>query len=94
MSFKLHLSTSYSIGSNVISKVCTHKDLGIVISSDLNWEPHYNFILSEAYKMLGLYTTMFFLSKYHFPVQEAALYTYHFSDISFCFVLYCGNTTY
>ena len=46
--------TSYSIGSNVISKVCTHKDLGIVTSSDLNWEPYYNFILSKAYKMLGL----------------------------------------
>ena len=54
MSFKPHLSTFYSIGSNNISKVCTHKDLGIVTSSDLNWEPHYNFILSKAYKMLGL----------------------------------------
>ena len=46
MSFKPHLSTSYSIGSNVISKVFTHKDFGIVISSDINWEPHHNFILS------------------------------------------------
>ena len=36
MSFKPHLSTSYSIWSDVISKVCAHKDLGIVTSSDLN----------------------------------------------------------
>ena len=36
MSFKPHLQTSYSIGNNVISKVTTHRDLGIIISSDLD----------------------------------------------------------
>ena len=54
MSFKPWLSTSYSIGSNIISKAFTHKHLGIVISSDLNWEPHHNFILAKVYKTLGL----------------------------------------
>ena len=38
----------------VISKVCTHKDLGITISSNLSWESHYTFILAKAYKTLGL----------------------------------------
>ena len=31
-----------------------HKDLGIVMSPDLNWESHITFISSKAYKKLGL----------------------------------------
>jgi len=54
MSFKPHLTTSYSIGNSSIPKVSTHRDLGIIISSDLDWEPHHKYIISKAYKMLGL----------------------------------------
>ena len=54
MSFKPHLQTSYSIGNNVISKVTTHRNPGIIISSDLDWEPHHQHIVSKAYRMLGL----------------------------------------
>ena len=53
MSFKAQFTT-YSIGSSTISRVGTHKDLGIMISSNLLWEAHYNNILSKAYKILGL----------------------------------------
>ena len=33
---------------------CTHRDLGIIISSILSWNQHYNSILAKAYRTLGL----------------------------------------
>jgi len=42
MSFKAQFTTSYSIGSSVISRTDTHKDLGIMISSNLSWETKYS----------------------------------------------------
>ena len=38
MSFKMQLTTAYSIGSNPISRIDPHRDLGIMISSNLSWE--------------------------------------------------------
>ena len=52
MSFKAQFTTTYSIGSSIISRTDTHKDLGIMISSNVSWEAHYIGILSKAYKML------------------------------------------
>ena len=40
MSFKMQLTTSYSILSNPFSRTDTHRDLGIMISSNLSWEAH------------------------------------------------------
>ena len=54
MSFKSTITTSYSIGTNIIPKTETHRDLGIILSSNLSWEPHYHHILGKAYKVLGL----------------------------------------
>ena len=87
MSFKPHFSTTYSIGSAIISKVYTHKDLGIVISSDLNWEHHYNSILAKAYKMLGLLRRSF---STNITVQSKKLLYISLvrSQLSFCSVLW------
>ena len=51
-----HLSSDYQYTINGLPIVCCnqHKDLGIVMSPDLNWESHITFISSKAYKKLGL----------------------------------------
>ena len=50
---------SYSINSTAISAADTQKDLGVVLSSDLRWKPHYLLITNRAYKMLGLIRRVF-----------------------------------
>ena len=42
-----------------IIKVDNYCDLGIILSSNLSWKPHLQHILSEAYKMLGLFRHIF-----------------------------------
>ena len=44
----------YNINSKTISKVVKIKDLGIILSSNLNWDYHYKNITGRAYKFLGL----------------------------------------
>ena len=44
----------YNINSKTISKVVKIKDLGIILSSNLNWDYHYKKITGRAYKFLGL----------------------------------------
>ena len=45
---------TYSINNKIISCDDTHKDLGVIMSSDLHWRSHYQFIIPKAYMMLGL----------------------------------------
>ena len=78
MSFKPHLQTSYYIGNNVISKVSTHRDLGVIISSDLDQEPHHQHIISKGYWMLGLLQRFFStkvtaISKKHISLVRSQL---------------------
>ena len=47
-------SPSYSINNTTISSVYTQKDLGVILSFDMQWRPHYTLITQRAYKMLGL----------------------------------------
>ena len=44
----------YNINNKTISKVVKIKDLGIILSSNLNWDYHYKKITGRAYKFLGL----------------------------------------
>ena len=45
---------SYSIYDKLLSCRKSHRDLGILLTSDLNWSAHYGLLLTNAYKTLGL----------------------------------------
>ena len=47
-------SHTYLINGNTIDQKTQHKDLGVILTIDLNWSPHYNYIISQSYKTLGL----------------------------------------
>ena len=49
------------IGTLSITKVESHKDLGIILSSNLTWDAHYNQIIAKAYSILGLLRRIFSL---------------------------------
>ena len=50
---------SYSINDTIISSVGSQKDLGVILSADMQWKSHYLFIIARAYKMLGLIRRVF-----------------------------------
>ena len=62
----------YTIGDHPISTRDTHRDLGIMLQSDLNWASHYDFICSRAYRILGLLKCSFSMS--HSVATKRKLY--------------------
>ena len=44
----------YSLNDHILNTSSSHKDLGIIISSDLYWSDHFQYISSQAYKTFGL----------------------------------------
>lgn len=87
ISFKPKSSTTYTIGSSSIVKTDSHRDLGILMSSNLSWEPHYHHIIAKAYKMLGLLRRTFSI---HNPVHSKKLLFISLvrSQLMYCSVLW------
>ena len=47
-------SCAYTINGHCITPSTFHEDLGILFTNLLNWEEHYNLIISKAYRKLSL----------------------------------------
>ena len=54
LSFNQKFPTSYTINGTTINSLPVHKDLGVLISNNLEWSPHQDFVLTKAYKTLSL----------------------------------------
>jgi len=79
--FKLISNTSY-----LISNTCqnTKKDLGVIVSSDLEWSNHYNnLIIPKAYKSLALIWRTF-CSRYSPPVKLHLYITLVRPHLTYC----------
>lgn len=48
------IAFSYVINGSQIPVTEKHKDLGLVVTSNLSWSDHYNHMTSKAYRILGL----------------------------------------
>ena len=49
LSFNTQFSTSYHVNCTPITSSNTHRDLEIILSSNLSWKDHYISLLSKAY---------------------------------------------
>ena len=54
LSFKSTITTTFKLLDVPFVTNTTHKDLGIILSVNLSWDYHYEYITSKAYTMLGL----------------------------------------
>ena len=64
-----------------------HKDLGIVVSDDLQWHLHHNHILDKSYKILGMIRRAF--GKSNSVITKAKLYTSLIrSQLAYCSIIW------
>ena len=49
------VNVSYFLNQHQLSATNSHKDLGIIVSSNLDWTDHYNYISDQAHKTLASY---------------------------------------
>ena len=52
-------SFNYHVNNKLLSHYSSYKDLGVIMSADLQWRRHYQHITSKSYKILGLVRRIF-----------------------------------
>ena len=93
ISFKSHLPTSYTIGTSSITKVESHKDLGITLSSNLSWDAHYDHIIAKAYSILGLLRRTFSPQNPSRSKKQLYIYIYLSFNPNYYTVQFYGSHT-
>ena len=53
-SINANFDTSYHINNRELSKVTEHRDLGVIFTENLSWHSHYEAIVCNTLKSLGL----------------------------------------
>ena len=81
-----HSSTSYYLENVVVSEKKTHKDLGVMFSSTLSWNYHYDNLAQNAYTMLSILRRSFSI---HAPNKTKKL-LYMYLSLIRSRLLYCS----
>ena len=82
--------TNYKITDTQVLTNSSHKNLGIIISSDLSWDQHYKNIIPKTYRMLGLLHRSF--SKHQTVTAERTLHiSLVRSQVIYCLVIWKPN---
>ena len=77
------VASEYNIDNTPVEHVNQHRDLGIILSTDLSWKHHYNHMISRAYKTLHFVRCI--TSSQHSPKTKLLLYiTLVRSKICYC----------
>ena len=88
VSFNPNTPTTYSINNSMIHSNSYHKDLGIVVSDDLQWHLHHKYILDKSYKMLGVIRRTAF-SRFNSITTKAKLYIALVrSQLTYCSIIW------
>ena len=53
LSFNSKLNTNYQIDNNALLAIDHHRDLGVIFSTDLSWNKHYEYITTKVSRSLG-----------------------------------------
>ena len=83
ISFKANSVRSYHLKEQAIPKLNSHRDLGVILSDDLSWKNHYTYILSKAYKILGLIRRTF-KSSHSLSIKTKLYMTLVRSILTYC----------
>ena len=51
---KSHRTYNFTLNGSVLTRNSSQTDLGLIVTSDLSWTNHHDYIIARAYKQLGL----------------------------------------